>query len=152
MGRQRILLIDDSKEDRFLMIQALANAGLDFDVDEMCDADEAESYLIQKKDQRMLPTFVLLDFFLPKASAVETMQRWLAKGLADDVRVVVLSSVMTEGRREQLLSLGAFDVLEKPTDLDAFMKLGLQLKDLVLGDVGRLVGQAELECRSTANR
>src|SRR5208282_817032 len=56
-----ILLVDDSKEDRVLMVQALADAGLACKIDEVSDAEEAESYFLRKLGEGSVPQLIILD-------------------------------------------------------------------------------------------
>src|ERR1700693_152898 len=98
----RILLVDDNKEDRMLMVQALADAGLECQIDEASDGDEAELYLTRQLSEHALPQLVILDLILPKRSGLEVMERWYAKGFTKLTRIIVLSSVVPEGQNAKL--------------------------------------------------
>ncbi len=127
---QTVLLVDDSKQDRFLLAQALVEAGLEYKIDEASDADEAELYLSRKVTADAVPQLVILDMILPKCSGLELMQRWHAKGWTELTRIVVLSSVLPAAEIATLRELGALRVLEKPLDLQEFMILGKHVKEL----------------------
>jgi DNA-binding response OmpR family regulator len=126
----KILVVDDSREDRILMAQALADAGLERDIDEAADGEEAELYLLQKLSEGALPHLVILDLMLPKRSGLEVMERWCANGLAKLTRVIVLSSVLRESEIAKLQALGALQVFEKPIDLEEFLALAQHLRKL----------------------
>jgi DNA-binding response OmpR family regulator len=132
--RQRILLIDDSKEDRFLIKQALANAALDCEVMEAAEGEEADVRLQRHVGAGDMPHFVLLDLNLPKRSGLELMETWSQKGFTKLTRVIVLSSLLTEAQVVKLEKLGAWLVIEKPRDLNEFLELGRRVKELSLGD------------------
>jgi DNA-binding response OmpR family regulator len=112
------------------MAQALADAGLEREIDEAVDGDEAELYLLQKLSEGDLPHLVILDLMLPKRSGLEVMERWCANGLAKLTRIIVLSSVLRESEVAKLQALGAMRVFEKPIDLGEFLALAQHLRML----------------------
>jgi DNA-binding response OmpR family regulator len=122
--------VDDSREDRFLLAQALADAGLAYRVDEAADGEEAELYLSRKLNEDAVPHLIILDMILPKRSGLEIMESWYAKGFTKLTRIVVLSSVLPEGEIARLRELGALRVFEKPLDLQEFSILGKHVKEL----------------------
>jgi len=126
----KILLVDDCKEDRILMARALADVGLECEIDEASDGEEAELYFLRKLSEDAAPRLVLLDFVLPKRSALELMERWYAKGFTKLTRIVVLSSVLPEAQIAKLQELGALRVFEKPIDLEEFSVLAQHVKAL----------------------
>jgi DNA-binding response OmpR family regulator len=131
-GEPKILLVDDCREDRILMAQALSSAGLDCEIGEASDGEEAELYLERNFHDGTVPRLVILDLILPKRSGLEVMERWHAKGFTSRAKVVVLSSLLTESEVAKLHRLGACQVFEKPIDLDEFFALGRRMKDLAI--------------------
>jgi DNA-binding response OmpR family regulator len=130
----KVLLADDSKEDRFLIRQALIDAGFDGEVEEASDGEQAELHLLRSMRNGDMPQFVILDLFLPKRSGVAIMETWFAGGLTKLTRIVVLSSVLPEAEIIKLRELGAWQVFEKPIDLDEFLALGKKVRDLRLAE------------------
>ena len=130
--KRKLLLVDDSKEDRFLIRQSLADCGFDCEVEEACDGEEAELRLTTCMNDETLPHFVILDLGLPKRSGVEILQNLSAHGLGKRTRIIVLSSVLPEAENERLRKLGAWQIFEKPIDLDEFWALGRKVKELSL--------------------
>jgi DNA-binding response OmpR family regulator len=128
-ARRRILLVDDNKEDRFLLMQALAEAGLDCDIDEACDGEEAESYLFRKMNESGLPQLVILDLLLPKLSGRELMEKLCLAGLDKLTKVVFLSSILPDDEVTRLQEMGAWRVFEKPMDLRGFSALAKFMKE-----------------------
>jgi CheY-like chemotaxis protein len=131
-GERSILLVDDNRGDRILMTQALLDAGLECQIAEASDGEEAELYLLQKLSEDAIPCIVVLDLILPKRSGLEIMERWHAKGFTKLTRIVVLSSLVRAAENVKLQELGAVRVFEKPVDLDAFPELARQLKELAV--------------------
>ena len=129
-GEPTILLVDDSREDRFLLTQALIDAGIEFKIDEASDAAEAELYISRKLSQDAVPHLIILDMNLPKRSGLELLDSWHAQGFTQLTRIIVLSSVLPEGEISKLRALGALGVFEKPLDLQEFSTLGKHVKEL----------------------
>jgi two-component system response regulator len=132
--RRKFLLVDDSKEDRFLLKQSLADCGFDCDVEEACDGEEAELRLSQCMTDGTLPHFVILDLILPKRSGIEVLEKLFAHGIAERTRIIVLSSILPETENLRLRKLGVWKVFEKPIDLHDFLALGRRFKDLSMAD------------------
>jgi len=134
VAKQKFLLVDDSKEDRFLIKQALADCGLDCEVAEAWDGEEAECLLAQGINDDTLPHVVILDLILPKRSGVEVLEKLSGQGIGQRTRIIVLSSMLPEAETARLRRLGVRHVFEKPVDLDQFLALGRTLKDLTTSE------------------
>ena len=65
--------------------------------------------------KRSEPCVVFLDIRMPGMDGLEVVER--AKPLAPDAKIVVMSGYMDEVRRANMISAGAFWVLEKPLPL-----------------------------------
>ncbi len=112
------------------MAQALADAGLEYKIEEASDADEAARYVSRKWSENAVPRLIILDMTLPKRSGLELMTEWHAMGLTKLTRIIVLSSVLPEGQVAKLQELGALRVFEKPPELPEFLNLGKRVKEL----------------------
>jgi CheY-like chemotaxis protein len=129
-ARQKILVVDDNEEDRFLLLQALTDAGLDCEIRHATDGEEAERCLLGNLNDGELPHIVILDMRLPKRSGRQVMEKLHTAGITKHTRVIVLSSVLPDGDMATLQALGAWGVFEKPSDLDEFVNLGRLVKEL----------------------
>ena len=65
--------------------------------------------------KRSEPCVVFLDIRMPGMDGLEVVER--AKSLMPDAKIVVMSGYMDEVRRANMISAGAFWVLEKPLPL-----------------------------------
>lgn len=130
LAKQKLLLVDDSREDRFLIKQALAGCGFDCEVEEAWDGEEAELRLAKSISDDTIPQFVILDLVLPKRSGMEVLERLSVHGLGQRTRIIVLSSLLPEAQDARLRELGVWQVFEKPIDLDEFFALGRKVKQL----------------------
>ncbi len=132
--KQKLLLVDDSKEDRFLIKQALADSGFDCEVEEACDGEQAEMVLAKSICDDTLPHFVILDLILPKRTGMEVLEKLSVHGISQRTRIIVLSSVLPEAKSARLRELGVWQVFEKPIDLDEFLALGRRVKELTTAE------------------
>jgi len=128
-GKLRILLVDDNKDDRFLLTQALADAGVDCEIDEASDGEEAENYLLRKMSDGELPHLVILDLLLPRLSGRDLMEKFFVTCPGKLPRVILLTSILPDGETMHLREMGAWRVFEKPIDLAGFLALGKFVKE-----------------------
>jgi two-component system response regulator len=70
------------------------------------------------------PALVILDLNLPKASGRDVLQRIRQSPICGSVPVAVFSSSGAEKDRADAASLGANQYIQKPLDLDEFLKVG----------------------------
>ena len=102
----KILLIEDDKFLRELIIQKLGKEG--FDVSE---ASEGETGLLKMKEER--PDLVLLDLILPGIDGFEVLSRMKKDTELKSVSVVILSNLGQKDDVQKGMDLGADDYLVK---------------------------------------
>lgn len=99
-----VVLCDDEAAIRKMYRRAIRSAGVD-----VLDAPDGESCLDLVDAHR--PELVVLDLTLPGRSGFEVLPEILAR--APEVRVVVVSGLVTPTIAEEALDLGAFACVEK---------------------------------------
>lgn len=102
----KILLIEDDKFLRELIIQKLGKEG--FDVSE---APEGESGLSKMKEER--PDLVLLDLILPGIDGFEVLSRMKKDTELGSIPVIILSNLGQKDDVQKGMDLGAEDYLIK---------------------------------------
>ena len=123
----RVLVIEDSKTDVFLIREALETAGVQAQIDVVHDGQAALRFL----DEEARPALVLLDLNLPKYSGREVLQHIRTNLRTKDLAVLVVTSSTLSQDREELTALGFDDYFQKPSDYAAFLKLGPLVKGLL---------------------
>lgn len=103
--RQRILVVDDEKNIRLTVSQALKP--LDYAVDTAVNGEDALQQLAARPYQ-----LVLLDLRLPGLDGVEVLRRIAADHPA--VRVIIISAHGTVDNAVAVMKLGAIDFIRKP--------------------------------------
>jgi two-component system nitrogen regulation response regulator GlnG len=105
----RVLVADDEASIRFVLREALAEAG--HDVVEAADGNEAREKLAGQRFD-----LALLDIRMPGPSGLELLDEVAARG-ADAPLVVILTAQNTFENAVEAMKRGAFDYLTKPFDL-----------------------------------
>ncbi|MEO8368860.1 MAG: response regulator [Candidatus Solibacter sp.] len=124
---QRVLVIEDSRSDVFLIREALESAGVVADIDVVHDGQAALRFL----EEGALPALVLLDLNLPKYSGSEILRHIRNSLRTRDLVVLVVTSSALSQDREELTALGFDAYFQKPSDYEGFLKLGPIVKGLL---------------------
>ncbi len=123
----RVLVIEDSKADVFLIREALETAGVRAAIDVVHDGQAAVRFL----EEQAQPALVLLDLNLPKYSGREVLRHIRSNARTKDVAVLVVTSSALSQDREELTDLGFDGYFQKPSDYASFLKLGPLVKGLL---------------------
>jgi CheY-like chemotaxis protein len=130
---QPILLVEDSPEDYEATDRAFRRAGLSNPIHRCSDGDEALDYLYQRgryaePAAAPRPGIILLDLNLPGTDGREVLE--VVKGDADLKRipVIVLTTSSDERDIDACYRAGANSYVQKPVDLEGFMKAVERLK------------------------
>jgi DNA-binding response OmpR family regulator len=106
---QKVLVVDDEPEAVDLLREILTAKGY-----EVVAASSGEEALrILKQEQ---PRLMLLDIRMPVMSGLEVLKR--AREIDQEVGIIMVTAVDQESIGREALSLGAFDYIVKPLDLN----------------------------------
>ncbi len=134
MGSRAVLLIEDNQDDEELILLALGERGLAFEISVVRDGVEALDYLFgtgphSGRDTSSQPILVLLDLKMPKLGGLDVLERLRADPRTSSIPVVVLTSSMEARDIEASYRLGANSYVCKPVEFDSFVhtlrRLGL---------------------------
>ncbi|MFH1887324.1 MAG: response regulator [Pseudomonadota bacterium] len=109
----KLLLVDDEEE----FVQALAERlqMRDLESDMVYDGEQAIGYVEDKE-----PDVMVLDLKMPGIDGIEVLRQ--VKKAYPDTQVIILTGHGTEKDEERAKSLGAFEYLEKPVDVDKLVR------------------------------
>ena len=130
--RRRILIADDKRENRAVLVDMLAPLG--FRIAEAGNGQEALEVAA-----RFQPDAVLMDMRMPVLDGLEATRRLRQSEALRDVIVIAVSASAYGHHREQYLAAGADDFLSKPFQLDELLELlcaRLSLKLVYASDTG----------------
>lgn len=120
-----ILVIDDNPADQFLVLEAMKDASLEYDLRLVSDGDEALEYLYRRgryRDTSLSPRpgLILLDLNMPRFSGRQVAKAIKSDPNLKDIPVVVLTASDQEEDVEELYSVGVNSYLQKPLNFDEF--------------------------------
>jgi chemotaxis family two-component system response regulator Rcp1 len=132
----RIFLAEDYERDVVLVKEALGQMRCGYTLMLARNGEEALTLVnsleeVKESDRSDVPDVFVLDLNLPHVSGIELLARIREVGRLQHIPIVIFTSSGSPRDRETALELGATRYVQKPTDLDTFMKLGSMIEELV---------------------
>ncbi len=131
---QPILLVEDSPEDFETTQRAFRRSGLKNPIIRCADGDEALDFLHRRggyadPDKSPRPGVILLDLNLPGTDGREVLSDIKADPTLQQIPVIVLTTSSDERDVDACYRAGASSYIQKPVDLEGFMKAIERLND-----------------------
>jgi len=120
MINKPILIVDDEKNIRLTLSQALETLGAE--VDTAANGEEALAKLKEKEFG-----LILLDIRMPGMDGMEVLHR--VREIRPDIRVIMITAYGTVESAVEAMKLGAVDFLQKPFDPEEIRELVLRVMD-----------------------
>lgn len=111
----RILIVEDTPENMYLMTYLLQNAG-----HEIIQASTGEEGIEKAISEH--PDIILMDIQLPDIDGYETTRRIRDLETGDPTPIIALTSYAMVGDRQKALSGGCTGYIEKPVEPDIIVK------------------------------
>jgi CheY-like chemotaxis protein len=139
----RVLLVEDNAGDAYLFGKALEEAELNFALTVIDDGYQALAFVRGEREYtgHAVPDLVVLDLNLPKHGGDEVLKAIEQSPRFEGVPVVITSSSpwpprLTENERSRIARY-----IPKPPDLDSFLAIGAQLKEVLRDGKARAEGK-----------
>lgn len=116
----KILMIEDSDPDVFLVEEALRSQRISARIERARDGEEAVAVL-SKLTESSLPDLIIIDLNLPKVAGIEVLKHTRGLKLLDRVPVLILTSSQSRTDRAVALHFGADAYISKPPTLPEFL-------------------------------
>jgi two-component system response regulator len=128
---QPILLVEDSPEDFETTQRAFRRSGLKNPILRCADGDEALDFLFQRGSHADAPRpgVILLDLNLPGTDGREVLAELKASDDLKQIPVIVLTTSSDERDVQACYKAGASSYIQKPVDVEGFMKAIERLND-----------------------
>ena len=128
---QPILLVEDSPEDFETTQRAFRRSGLKNPILRCADGDEALDFLFQRGSHADSPRpgVILLDLNLPGTDGREVLSEIKANDDLKQIPVIVLTTSADERDVQACYLAGASSYIQKPVDVEGFMKAIERLND-----------------------
>jgi two-component system, response regulator len=135
-----ILIVEDSPEDFEATCRAFARAGVNTSIYRAQDGDELLDYLCRRgkfssPDSAPRPGLILLDLNLPGTDGREALATIKGDSALTSIPVVVLTTSSDDRDIEICYRSGANSYIQKPVDLDEYMRLIRLVAEYWLGVV-----------------
>jgi chemotaxis family two-component system response regulator Rcp1 len=131
-NKAHILLVEDNPADVNLVREAIGEHGVDCELSVITDGAEAIAFMDHiDATSGACPNLIVLDLNLPKCTGLEVLKRIRESGRCTNARVVILSSSDAKSDRIEALNLGANRYIQKPSNLEEFLRVGGTLKDML---------------------
>ena len=128
---QPILLVEDSPEDFETTERAFRKSGLKNPIFRCSDGDEALEFLFRRGRfaDTPRPGVILLDLNLPGTDGREVLAEIKADPSLRQIPVIVLTTSNDDRDVQACYNAGASSYIQKPVDLDGFMRAIERLND-----------------------
>lgn len=124
-----VFLVDDDRDDREIFIEALA------EVDTSCNcitADNGEDAIRKLHTGSIVPNYIFLDLNMPKMNGRECLLEIKSIKRLAEIPVIIYSTSSLQKEKEELVKLGAFMFMTKPSN---FNDLCTTLKQVIFNKV-----------------
>jgi len=127
----RLLLVEDSPADVYLVREAMKTEGLECRL-QVAEDGEMAIQILNRVDAETdpAPNLLLVDLNVPRRDGIQVLQRMRQSPRYAGIPVIVISSSDSQADRERALAMGATEYFRKPSTLDEFMKLGRLVRTL----------------------
>lgn len=128
---QPILLVEDSPEDFETTQRAFRRSGLKNPILRCADGDEALDFLFHRGSHADSPRpgVILLDLNLPGTDGREVLSEIKANDDLKQIPVIVLTTSADERDVQACYQAGASSYIQKPVDVEGFMRAIERLND-----------------------
>jgi response regulator RpfG family c-di-GMP phosphodiesterase len=113
-----VLLIDDSKGDRFLFGEILSTINKSIVYSGFSNCPDALTYIFQSEK---LPDIIFLDVHMPLSDGVECLEKIKGMDTIKHIPICMYTDTDYEKHQAECLERGAKNFLRKSTDFDSSM-------------------------------
>jgi CheY-like chemotaxis protein len=129
----KILVAEDNAPDVTLVRMALDGRGLQYELYHVKDGERAIDFVRRAGSGRAVPVpdLILLDIDLPRNEGDEVLREIRQSPICGSTPVIVITSSDSPADSAKAVALGATRYFSKPSDLDAFLKLGAIVEEVL---------------------
>jgi CheY-like chemotaxis protein len=109
----KIYLVDDDEEDRYLMLQAFKQVGIDEGILQFTNGQQLIKHL-STLDPEHFPHLIIMDFNMPILNGYETLSQLKTNNFFSS-KVVIYTTFINDQQKALFKNKGALDCFIKPT-------------------------------------
>jgi CheY-like chemotaxis protein len=133
---QTILLVDDSRNDIFLMRMAFKKAEFNSALQEVHNGEQAIAYLkgegkYNDRNRYPLPSLMLLDLNMPMKNGFDVLGWTRTQPLFKRLSIIIMTTSMRPEDVARAFELGANSYLVKPSNLDDLVQMIRSLRNWI---------------------
>ncbi len=132
MLKPRILIAEDNRADVELIQLALAEHGIQAELNVANRGDEAYQLILHLGKMTARPDLILMDLNLPGRTGIELLEVLRSSEEGRAIPVIVMTSSRSPADYKQVERIGITAFFRKPTDLEEFLKLGAVVKGILV--------------------
>lgn len=127
-----VLLAEDSKSDRELILRVLKNHHITDKVFTVRNGEEALEYIFAcgqyiRRDKDLFPRVILLDLKLPKVNGIDVLKEIKSDDRTKSIPVIIFTSSNNEKDKTESYRFGANSFVIKPINSEAFIQAVLEI-------------------------
>jgi len=125
----RILVIEDSRADIFLLRHALDQHHEVYEIEVLRDGAEALGFIAAQRESHLdpQPCVIVLDLHLPKHDGVTVLEAIKRAPALLHIHVIALTSFASPHDEAEVRALGVRRYCEKPSELDGWIALAADI-------------------------
>ena len=116
----QLMIVDDDEDDRDLFCEAVKEIDIEMECITAINGEDALHKL--KNDLPYLPDYIFLDLNMPRMNGVNCLAEIKKDPQLKNIPVVMYSTTAYDKETNEILLLGAFSFIIKPTSLQKLME------------------------------
>ncbi len=122
-----ILLVDDDFVNNFITERTLRRSNIAREIKTVRNGEEALTFLTEQINRT--PELIILDVNMPEMNGIDFLKNFKKMVLEKNIKVVLLTSVISPGQESSISRLGFEDIMIKPFTEEKLLKI--LKKDLI---------------------
>jgi CheY-like chemotaxis protein len=140
--RPKILLIEDSQSDAYLVRVALEQTSLKADLTHFAESEKAVAWLA-KLEKDAVPSLLILDLNIPRKDGFEVLSAVRSNPALAEMPILVLTSSISPEDRRRAAAGGVRRFVSKPMMLDDFLQaVGAAVESTIAETTGGSVSES----------
>jgi CheY-like chemotaxis protein len=112
VSEKSVLIVEDEPDNRDILCSVVQDIG-GYQASAVADGEQALSAVVSNK-----PDLILLDLILPGLDGFEVARRLKGDPSTQSIPILAISALARSGDRDQALTVGCDDYIDKPFSLD----------------------------------
>jgi CheY-like chemotaxis protein len=116
-----ILLVDDDYVNNFITERTLRRSNIAREIKTVRNGEEALTFLTEQINPT--PELIILDVNMPEMNGIDFLKNFKKMVLEKNIKVVLLTSVISPGQESSIARLGFEDIMIKPFTEEKLLKI-----------------------------